>query len=136
MATDNSNSWLEYTVTTAVGLIAAIVGYIYRTIWREIAEVRKEVKEVKASQVAFVEKIQAGVNDGERTLWNALDQVKNKLELVASREEIESLRSSMEQDRKEAAADRVKIAEQMIKREELTNLLDKQYDRLVGLMKR
>jgi hypothetical protein len=69
-------------------------------------------------------------------LWNAIKEVKTKLEDVVTRNELDRLRQSLEDDRRIAVKDRADIAGSMVTRTELDRQLDLQFTRLVAALRR
>jgi sensor c-di-GMP phosphodiesterase-like protein len=114
-------SWLQWAVTSALGLFTVAYGGALAHLWQEIAKVRDRQDTAANAARERAEK-------GDDALRATIDELRRAVEQMASRDEIERLRTMMEQDRRLAAIDRANIAAAMVTRAEL----ERQIDRVVG----
>lgn len=125
----NDNNWVQWTLTLLVSLFTAAYGFILKHILSE----QERMDERQNNMLGDVRN-QAEKDDD--FLWNAIKEVKTKLEDVVTRNELDRLRQSLEDDRRIAVKDRADIAGSMVTRTELDRQLDLQFTRLVAALRR
>lgn len=121
-----STAWssLQWAVTTIIGLLVSVYGAIFMYLFAELGR-------LKDRQDTFSRDAAAHSKDGDESLWEALNSIREKLDVLVAKEEFIRLQESIEADRRLAAQDRANIAVMMATKNELERQLDAHYNRLI-----
>jgi hypothetical protein len=122
---NSETDWVQWGVETALGVFAVAYGFVLNYFAGELSKVKEKQEHALGDAQEHAAK-------GDHDLWQALEEMRKRLDNVVSRGELDKLRLALEEDRKTFAEHRADIAGKMVTRHELDRQLDQQYNRLVA----
>jgi len=122
----DSTIWdqIQWVLTTIVGVFLAAYGATLSYIFSELKSLREGQDRLSKEALEHVGK-------GDDSLWEALTNLRDRLDSLGSKEDISLLREAIEDDREKAAEDRAKLAVVMATKNELSMQLERQTAQLL-----